>query len=130
MPRKRQSIPKDRSRTGAEMSVPRSVAEVLAEHVTLEVEGIDRMYLNVYIPGLQREQGVASFFRLHRGHQFASSALMDPISKTFVAALEEYARREKIPVIQFRKGQRKDDIAAEQRKKFRKAGGGGFIGKG
>jgi len=32
------------------MSVPRSVAEVLAEHVTLEVEGIDRMYLNVYVP--------------------------------------------------------------------------------
>ena len=60
------------------MSVPRSVAEVLAEHVTLEVEGIDRMYLNVYVPGLQREQGVACFFRFHRGHQFASSALMDP----------------------------------------------------
>ena len=37
------------------MSVPRSVAEVLAEHVTLEVEGIDRMYLNVYVPALQRE---------------------------------------------------------------------------
>ena len=74
------------------MSVPRSVAAVLAEHVTLEVEGIDRMYLNVYIPELQREQGVANFFRFHRGHQFASSALMDPISKAFVAALEEYAR--------------------------------------
>ena len=69
------------------MSVPRSVAGVLAEHVTLEVEGIDRMYLNVYILGLQREQGVACFFRFHRGHQFASSALMDPISKTFVARL-------------------------------------------
>ena len=64
------------------MSVPRSVAEVLADHVTLEVEGIDRMYLNVYVPQLQREGGVASFFRFHRGHQFASSALMDPISKT------------------------------------------------
>src|ERR1700722_1383741 len=82
MPRKRQSIPKDRSRTGAEMSLPRSVAEVLTEHVTLEVEGIDRMYLNVYVPVLQRQQGVASFFRFHRGHQFASSAWMDPISKT------------------------------------------------
>jgi len=35
--------------------------------VTLEVEGIDRMYLNVYIPGLQREEGVACFFRFHRG---------------------------------------------------------------
>src|SRR3982751_2535446 len=111
------------------MSVSRSVAEVLADHVTLEVEGIDRMYLKVYIPGLQREQGVASFFRFHRGPQFASSALMDPISKAFVAALEGFARQEKIPVITFRKGQRKDDIAAEQRKKFQKAEGVGFIGK-
>jgi len=83
------------------MSVPRSVAEVLDEHVTLEVEGIDRMYLNVYVPQLQREQGVASFFRFHRGHQFASSALMDPIRKTFVAALEAFARQEQVPVIQF-----------------------------
>jgi hypothetical protein len=111
------------------MSVPRSVAEVLDEHVTLEVEGIDRMYLNVYVPQLQREQGVASFFRFHRGHRFASSALMDPISKTFVAALEAFARREQVPVIQFRKGQRKDDIAAEHRKKFAKPEGVVFIGK-
>ena len=111
------------------MSVSRSVAEVLADHVTLEVEGIDRMYLNVYIPGLQREQGVASFFRFHRGHQFASSALMDPISKAFVAALEGFARQKKVPLITFRKGQRKDDIAAEQRKKFQKAEGVVFIGK-
>ena len=111
------------------MSVPRSVAEVLADHVTLEVEGIDRMYLNVYIPGLQREQGVACFFRFHRGHQFASSALMDPISKTFVAAVEAFARQEKIPVIPFRRGQRKDDVAAEQRKRFQKTEGVVFIGK-
>ncbi len=111
------------------MSVSRSVAEVLAEHITLEVQGIDRMYLNVYIPGLQREQGVACFFRFHRGHQFASSALMDPISKTFVAALEAFARQEKVPVIPFRKGQRKDDVASEQRKKFQKTEGVVFIGK-
>ena len=111
------------------MSLPRSVAEVLTQHVTLQVEGIDRMYLNVYVPTLQREQGVVGFFRFHRGHPFVSSALMDPISKNFVAALQEFARREKIPVIQFRKGQRKDSIAAEQRKKFRKPEGVVFIGK-
>ena len=35
------------------MSLPRTVADVLREHVTLEVEGIDRMYLNVYQPRLQ-----------------------------------------------------------------------------
>src|SRR6478609_5208483 len=87
------------------------------------------MYLNVYVGPLQREGGVASFFRFHRGHQFASSALMDPISKTFVAALEAFGRPEKIPVITFRQGQRKDDVAAEQRKGFQKTEGVVFIGK-
>jgi hypothetical protein len=111
------------------MSVPRSVAEVLNEHVTLEVEGIDRMYLNLYVPQLQREQGVAAFFRFHRGHRFASSVLMDPISKSFVAALEKFAKQEQVPVIPFRKGERKDDIAAGQRKKFTKPEGVVFIGK-
>jgi len=47
------------------MSIPQSVAEILREHVTLEIEGIDRMYLNAYVPQLQREGGVASFFRFH-----------------------------------------------------------------
>jgi hypothetical protein len=111
------------------MSVPRSVAEIMAGHVTLEVEGIDRMYLNVYVPQLQREGGVASFFRFHRGHQFASSALMDPISKAFIASMEAYARQEKVPVVQFRKGQRKDDVAAEHLRKFTAEEGVLFIGK-
>ena len=34
------------------MTLPRSVADVLASHVTLELECIDRMYLNVYQPKL------------------------------------------------------------------------------
>jgi len=38
------------------MKVARSVAEVLNEHVTLEVECIDRLYLNLYVPILQRVQ--------------------------------------------------------------------------
>ena len=37
----------------------RSVAEVIREHVVLETEGIDRMYLNVYQPKLQTEKGQA-----------------------------------------------------------------------
>ena len=95
------------------MSLPRTVAEVLREHVTLEVEGIDRMYLNVYVPALQRAGGVASFFRFHLGHRFASSALMDPITKAFIAQMEQFAEQEKVPLLTFDKGQRKDDVAAE-----------------
>ncbi len=66
------------------MSLPRSVAEILREHVTLEVEGIDRMYLNAVVPLLQSERGIAWFFREHRGHAFASSALMAPMTQAFV----------------------------------------------
>lgn len=35
---------------GAGMSIASSVAQILEKHVTLEVEGIDRMYLNVTSP--------------------------------------------------------------------------------
>jgi len=111
------------------MSLPRSVAEVLSGHVTLEVEGIDRMYLNVYVPQLQRDTGVVGFFRYHQGYQFASSALMDPISKRFIAAMEAFAKQERIPLVQFRKGQRKDDIAAGHLRRFDKTEGVLFIGK-
>ena len=100
------------------MSLLRSVAEVLKEHVTLKVKGIDRMYLNVYQPRLQTDRGVAAFFRFHRGATFASSALMDPISKSFIAAVDCFVRREQIPLITFTKGQRKDDIAQEYRSRF------------
>jgi hypothetical protein len=33
--------------------VPQNLAEIIRSHVTLEVEGIDRMYLNGYVPNLQ-----------------------------------------------------------------------------
>jgi len=39
------------------MSLPQSVAEILDHHVTFELECIDRMYLNVYVPALQCESG-------------------------------------------------------------------------
>ena len=48
------------------MTVARSVADVLDEHVTLEVQCIDRMFLNVYQPRLQHVNGVVSFFWVAR----------------------------------------------------------------
>ena len=97
------------------MSLPRSVADVLNEHVTLEVECIDRMYLNVYQPRLQYDQGVVNFFRFHRGHTFASSALMQPISDAFIADVERFVKRHRVPLITFRKGERKEDIVLPHR---------------
>jgi hypothetical protein len=111
------------------MKLRPTVASVINDHVTLELESIDRLYLNIFVPQLQREGGVAAFFRVHRGHPFASSALMDPISKEFVARLESFAKEQRVPVVQFRKGERKDDIAAEYIRKFKQEEGVLFIGK-
>jgi hypothetical protein len=81
------------------MTLPRSVADVIAHHVVWELESIDRMYCNVYVPQLQREGGVVHFFRHHRGYPFASSVLMDPISKAFVGAIHRFVQTQGVPLI-------------------------------
>ncbi|HXX28369.1 MAG TPA: hypothetical protein VEI99_07875 [Terriglobales bacterium] len=111
------------------MSIPQNIAQILKEHVTFELECIDRMYLNVYVPALQCESGVVGFFRRHRGHPFASSALMDPMTKSFIAATERFSKEHGIPLIQFEKGQRKDEVMAQQLRKFDRQEGVVFIGK-
>jgi hypothetical protein len=111
------------------MTLPRSAAEVLADHVTLEVEGIDRMYLNLYQPRLQHVGGVVDFLRHHRGQPFASSALLVPISASFVAGLYRFAQEQRVPVIDFAKGQRKDDLARQFLGEFDEDEGVLFVGR-
>ena len=111
------------------MTVPRSVAEVLADHVTLEVDCIDRMYLNLYVPKLQYASGVVSFFRYHRGHPFASSVLMDPITRAFVGGIERFVDDEGVDLVTFAKGERKDDVAHEYLERFEGDEGVLFVGK-
>src|SRR5438105_4999363 len=111
------------------MSVPRTLTEVLREHVTLEVECIDRLYLNAYIPKLQHELGVVGFLRGHRGHPIASSVLLQPISDAFIHEIERFAHQQGVPVIAFAKGQRKDDVAREHLARFAGEEGILFIGK-
>jgi hypothetical protein len=111
------------------MSIPRSVAEVIRDHVTLEVEGIDRMYLNVYQPKLQAEKQAACFFRFHRGQPVASSSLMGTMTNEFLKRVDAFVEEHAIPVVHFRKGQRKDDVAAEHRARFHGTEGVLFLGK-
>jgi DNA-binding PadR family transcriptional regulator len=111
------------------MSIPRSVAEVIRDHVTLEVEGIDRMYLNVYQPKLQAEKQAACFFRFHRGQPVASSALMGVMTNEFLGKVDAFVEQHQIPVVHFKKGQRKDDVAAEYRARFQGTEGVLFLGK-
>jgi hypothetical protein len=95
------------------MTVARSVADVLDDHVVFEVESIDRMYLNVWQPRLAYGGGVQGFFVGHRGYHYASTALMDPMTKAFVADIHGFVAARGLELVHFAKGQRKDDIAHE-----------------
>ena len=44
------------------MTLPRSAADVLADHALFEIEAIDRMYLNLYQPRFSAGAGIAAFF--------------------------------------------------------------------
>ena len=56
------------------MTLPRTVAEVLSDHVVFEVECIDRMYLNVYVPQLQHAGGLLGYVQRQLGLPIASTA--------------------------------------------------------
>jgi hypothetical protein len=84
-----------------------SLADILQKHVTLEVESIDRMYLNVYIPNLQREANVSWFLKQQQHCPVASSAAtrtcsaggegVAPISHALVAVIEAFAQAHQVP---------------------------------
>jgi len=94
------------------MTLPCSAADVLADHVLFEIEAIDRMYLNLYQPRLQHGAGIAAFFVGHRGHRFASSALMAPMTRAFVADIGHFVAARGLDLVRFAPGQRKDLVTA------------------
>jgi hypothetical protein len=114
------------------MSVACSVAEVLAEHVTFEVECIDRMYCNVYVPRLQYAGGLVGFVHKQLGLPIASTAPLAQITDRFVQQVHAFARQHQIPWVDFVKAQRKDDVMHDQLAAFEASGrteGVVFIGR-
>src|SRR6266851_1893148 len=114
------------------MTLPRSAADVLSGHVVFELECIDRIYCNLYVPKLQRDLGVVGFIREHLGKPVASTAVLADRTEAFYAQIKAFAARNGIPVVQFASGQRKDDVMREHLAAFLAAGrteGVVFIGR-
>jgi hypothetical protein len=110
------------------MTITRSVADVLAERVVLEIESIDRLYLNLFQPQLMHAGGVAQFFRTHQGAIFASSALMAPLTRAFQASVYGFVAATGVPLVRFKKGQRKDEVMHEHLARFAGEEGVLFVG--
>jgi hypothetical protein len=110
------------------MKIAQSVGEILRDHVTLEVECLDRLYLNVYVPQLQYGSGVAAFLQGQREARVVSTVLVKPMTEAFVAAIKAFVQQQGIPLVYFRKGQRKDEVAKEYLSQFTGREGVLFIG--
>ena len=76
----------------------------------MELESIDRMYLNAYVPQLTTEAGVAGFVRGYLGHRFASTKQVAEMTESFVESIMQFALDHQIDLVRFQKGQRKDDV--------------------
>jgi hypothetical protein len=109
--------------------LPQTVADVLDKHVVLEVESIDRMYLNAIVPRLQIVEGALRFIRQQRRAKVASTNAVEPMTRNFVEAIEQFVRQHQIPMVSFQKGQRKDQLAAQMRVRFPLRDGVIFVGK-
>ena len=104
------------------MKLPPTLAELQQEHVTMELECIDRMYLNAYVPQLTSEGGIAAFCRGYLGHRFASTHAAVPRTKAFVAAIHAFIERAGVALVRFKKGERKDHVMQKKLRRFLKAG--------
>ena len=105
-----------------------TVSQLLADHVSLSITSIDRLYINAYVPTLQTPWQLIKFMRDHLGKPIPSLSLVNRIRTRFVDDVHDFAARNHIPLIRFGKGQRKDDVAARQRARYRCAHGVVFIG--
>jgi hypothetical protein len=104
-----------------------TINEILREHVTLDIECIDRLYLNGYIPNLQTSGQLVRFLQ-HRGFEIPSPTLLGQATKRYNAAVKAFAEESKILMIRFESGTRKEDIAQAHRAHFQEAEGVVFIG--
>jgi hypothetical protein len=108
---------------------PLSLTDLLRQHVTLELECLDRLYLNAYVPKLQYEGGARWYLRTQRGQRVPTSAGMGPLTQAFVAAVDAYVAAHELPVLTFKPGERKDDVIKPYLAKFAGQTGIYLVGK-
>jgi hypothetical protein len=87
-----------------------TAGEILDGHVALDIECLDRVYLNACVPVLQSSGQVVAFMTQHLGLPIPSPAIFDQIGQRFRRAVDSFAEANHIPWVRFRKEDRKADV--------------------
>ena len=107
-----------------------SVAELLEARVGLKIESLDRIYLNGYVPKLQVGGQVVSFMTRHLGRPIPSPAVMQQIGTRFRGDVRRFAEDNEVPLIEFKKRERKIDRVRPLLRAAEKRGGRGVVAVG
>jgi hypothetical protein len=83
-----------------------NINDVLDGHVLLDLECLDRIYLNAYVPNLQVGGQVVQFLTGHLGNPVPSPALFERIGNRFREAVKRFAQERGIPVLHLKKPDR------------------------
>ncbi|MGH7750210.1 MAG: hypothetical protein ACREQ5_36395, partial [Candidatus Dormibacteria bacterium] len=92
------------------MTAVTTVNDLLDGHVSLDVECLDRIYLNGYVPNLQVGGQVVSFMTAHLGFPIPSPAIMEKMGTAFRRSVSSFAETEHVPVMHFKKDDRKIEV--------------------
>jgi hypothetical protein len=106
-----------------------TVKEILTDKITLDIECIDRVYLNGYVKHLQLPGGLITFIREQMGFPMPSPMVLPPFTQAFRKGVEEYAKEQGLSIVDFAKGEDKDEKARAHLAKFGIKQGVVLIGK-
>jgi len=87
-----------------------NVNDLLDDHVSLDLECLDRIYLNAYVPNLQVAGQVVTFMRDHLHKPIPSPSIMEKMGNHFRKAVDAFAEEHDIPIVRFKKGDRHIDL--------------------
>src|SRR5438876_3133821 len=103
-----------------------TIASLLRERVTLQVNSVDRVFLAGYVPKLRSEGQVVRFL-LDRGFPIPSPAALGKIGSAYVRAVERLAAKHRIPVVHFKKGESKELLARRYMRRAEREGRFGVV---
>lgn len=87
-----------------------TASEVLEGHVTLDIECLDRVYLNAYVPILQSSGQVVAFMTQYLDLPIPSPAVFDKMGQRFRRSVASFADANHIPWVRFAKDDRKVEV--------------------
>ena len=106
-----------------------TVKEILTNKITLDIECVDRVYLNGYVKHLQLAGGLITFIREQMGFPIPSPMVLPPFTQAFRKAVEKYAQEQGLSIVDFAKGEDKDEKAQACLAKYNNKRGVVLIGK-